>query len=168
MKLEDIDISSYETIMLDRDGTINRQRQGDYVKCWDEFEFLPNVKESIARFAKSAVHIFIVSNQRGIGKGCFSIEQLNDIHSQMICEIESAGGRIDKIYFSTALTDEDFTRKPNIGMWTQICSDFPDVKAKRAIMIGDSECDMKFAENCGVKGIQIDKQDVIFIKETTD
>lgn len=31
MLLKDIDITGYSTILLDRDGTLNRQRQGDYV-----------------------------------------------------------------------------------------------------------------------------------------
>ena len=37
MNLKDIDISGYDTLLLDRDGVINRLRPNDYVKCWDEF-----------------------------------------------------------------------------------------------------------------------------------
>ena len=54
MLLKDIDITGYSTILLDRDGTLNRQRQGDYVKCWEEFEFLPEVLNTLARFALTA------------------------------------------------------------------------------------------------------------------
>ena len=46
MNLLDIDITGYDTLLLDRDGVINRLRPNDYVKCWEEFEFLPGVFEA--------------------------------------------------------------------------------------------------------------------------
>jgi len=38
-------------------------------------------------------------------------------------------------------------------MFLDILRDYPDVEKERCLMIGDSESDMKFAENCGIKGI---------------
>lgn len=68
MNLKDIDISGYDTLLLDRDGVINRLRPNDYVKCWDEFEFLPGVLETLSKWNKQVKRIFIVTNQRGVGK----------------------------------------------------------------------------------------------------
>lgn len=65
MTLSDIDISGVQTLLLDRDGVINRLRHNDYVKCWEEFEFLPGVFDGLARFAASVPHIFIVTNRAG-------------------------------------------------------------------------------------------------------
>ena len=168
MLLKDIDITGYSTILLDRDGPLNRQRQGDYVKCWEEFEFLPEVLNTLARFALTAKYIFVVTNQRGVGKGYMTEQQLSDIHSQMISEIEAVGGRIDKVYYSDGVSDEDLTRKPNVGMWQQICLDYPDINVATTLMIGDGDCDMAFAHNCGIDFIKVDRQQVVFIKETTD
>lgn len=69
MQLRDLNLSEYDTLLLDRDGVINVLRPNDYVKCWEEFVFLPGVLETLARFARTAKHIFIVTNQRGVGKG---------------------------------------------------------------------------------------------------
>ena len=115
MNLLDIDVSKYDTLFLDRDGVINKLRQNDYVKCWDEFEFLPGVFEALAKWKDHFKHIIIVTNQRGIGKGLMTDEDLNSIHQQMINEIERHSGRIDKIYYCSSLTEEDFNRKPGIG-----------------------------------------------------
>ena len=93
---------------------------------------------------------------------------LNSIHSHMIREIEKKGGRIDKIYFSIGLDHTDLTRKPNVGMWKQILTDFSDVKAETTLMIGDSDCDIEFAHNCCIDSIRVVKQNLIFIKETTE
>ena len=72
MNLLDIDITGYDTLLLDRDGVINRLRPNDYVKCWEEFEFLPGVFEALKKWTPIVKHIFVVTNQRGVGKGVMS------------------------------------------------------------------------------------------------
>ena len=156
MKLSDIDISGYDTLLLDRDGTINVHIIGDYVRSWNDFEFIPGVLEALAKFAKHFKHIFIVTNQRGIGKGKYSEQDLADIHNRMCAKIEEHGGRIDKIYYSTALDESDIRRKPGRGMFDDILRDYPDVNPSKCLMLGDGDVDMEFAKNCGIKGIKVD------------
>jgi histidinol-phosphate phosphatase family protein len=153
--MKDIDITEYETLFLDRDGVINRHRPNDYVKCWEEFEFLPDILEALAKWSKQVRHIFIITNQRGVGRGLMSENDLKKIHSNMLDEINRHGGRIDKIYYCTAISDDDINRKPNVGMAIQAKQDFPDINFGKSVMIGDSEKDMRFAENARMKGIMI-------------
>lgn len=156
MRIEDIDISDYDTILLDRDGTINVHIIGDYVRKWDDFEFIPNVVNTIARWSKLVKHIFIVTNQRGIGRGKYTEEDLADIHSHMVAEIEIAGGRIDGIYFCLSLTEEDIRRKPGRGMFDDILHQHSDVVIDKTVMIGDGDVDRDFARNCGIDFIRVD------------
>ncbi len=156
MTLSKIYIEPYDTLLLDRDGTINVHLIGDYVKCWKEFEFIPGVLDAMPRLAKHFKHIFIVTNQRGIGKGKFTENDLADIHSHMTKEIEKAGGRIDGIYYCTALTDLDTRRKPGRGMFEEIVQDHPDVIAERTLMVGDGDVDEEFARNCLIDFCRVD------------
>lgn len=156
MKLIDIDVGRYDTLLLDRDGTINVHIIGDYVRKWADFEFIPGALDALAKFAKHFKYIFIVTNQRGIGKGKYSDADLADIHERMCVEIEKAGGRIDKIYYCSALTQEDIRRKPGRGMFDDILRDYPDVCPSRCLMVGDSDSDMEFARNCGIDGVLVD------------
>lgn len=156
MKLAEIKIEPYDTLLLDRDGTINVHLLGDYVKTWDEFEFIPGVLEAMPRLAKHFKHIFIVTNQRGIGKGKFTEEDLASIHSHMIEEIERAGGRIDGIYYCTALSDYDTRRKPGTGMFDEIVTDYPDVTPELTLMVGDGDVDERFARNCCIDFVRVD------------
>lgn len=155
MTLSDIDVTGYDTLFLDRDGVINKLRPNDYVKCWEEFEFLPGILDALAQWNRHFKHIFIVTNQRGVGKGVMTEADLKQIHERMIREIEFHGGRIDRIYYCTALEDEACNRKPNIGMALQAQEEFPDIDFNKALMIGDSESDMAFAENIKMKGVRI-------------
>ena len=156
MKLSEISIEPYDTLLLDRDGTINVHLIGDYVKNWDDFEFIPGVLEAMPRFAQHFKHIFIVTNQRGIGKGYYSESALEDIHVRMVEEINKAGGRIDGIYYSTSLTEDDIRRKPGRGMYDDILRDFPDVEPAKTLMIGDGDVDYFFAQNCCIDFVRVD------------
>lgn len=156
MKINEVDIRKYETLLLDRDGTINVHIIGDYVRSWEDFEFIPNVVETIAKWSSQLKHIFIVTNQRGIGKGKYTENDLDVIHSHMVEEIEKSGGRIDHIYFCSSLTNEDIRRKPGRGMFDDILHDYPDVEISKTLMIGDSDVDCEFAHNCGIDFIQVD------------
>ena len=139
-----------DTLFLDRDGVINRHRPGDYVRSWEEFEFLPNILTTLAEWSKSFRYIIIVTNQRGVGRGLMSEENLLDIHQRMICEIKKHNGRIDKIYYCTDLNDASPNRKPNIGMALQAKKDFPNIDFSKSIMVGDSNSDMEFGRRAGM------------------
>lgn len=156
MQLKDIDITKYDTLLLDRDGTINVHIIGDYVRSWSDFEFIPGVFEALAKFAEHFKHIFIVTNQRGIGKGKYTERDLADIHARMCAEIERHGGRIDGIYYCTALDESDVHRKPGRGMFDSILQDYPDVEPAKCLMLGDGDVDMEFARNCGIAGVKVD------------
>ena len=156
MKLSEINIESYDTLLLDRDGTINVHLVGDYVKRWEEFDFIPGVLEVMPKLARHFKHIFIVTNQRGVGKGIMTETDLADIHKHMVEEIKKAGGRIDGIYYCTSLTEEDVRCKPGRGMWEEICRDYPDVTKERTLMVGDGDVDMEFAHNCGIAFCRVD------------
>ncbi len=140
----------YDTLFLDRDGVINRLLIGDYVKSWEEFEFLPGVLEALARWRPIFRHIIVVTNQRGVGRGVMSESDLEEIHDRMEEQIELSGGWIDAIYYSTALSDSDPRRKPNAGMVEEALRDFPDIDLSRSVMLGDSESDRQFALNAGI------------------
>lgn len=144
-------LNECDTLFLDRDGVVNVWLPGDYVKNWDEFSFNPGFLDFIGRYSASFKHIFIVTNQRGVGRGLMTVRQLEEIHSLMLEEITRSGGRIDRIYLCTATDDRDPMRKPNTGMALQAMRDFPDVRMERSLMIGDQPSDRSFADNCGMR-----------------
>ena len=69
MIIPDSLLQKCDTLFLDRDGVVNVWLPGDYVKNWQEFRFNPGFPDFIGRYSSSFRHIFIVTNQRGVGKG---------------------------------------------------------------------------------------------------
>ena len=87
------------TLFLDRDGVINEKRENDYVKNWDEFRFLEGALEALSLLSSMFTRIIVVTNQRGVGKGMMTVNDLNNIHKIMMDLVLKNSGRIDKIYF---------------------------------------------------------------------
>lgn len=144
------------SLFLDRDGVINRRLVDDYVKSWDDFEFLPSVLSSLAEFASRFRHIVVVTNQQGVGKGLMTRESLQMIHAKMVTEIVQAGGRIDQVFFCPDLSKSNsINRKPNIGMGLQARKAYPAIRFRQSVMIGDSISDMQFGKRLRMKTILI-------------
>lgn len=143
-------------LFLDRDGVLNKHLPGDYVRRWEMWEWLPDVLPKTAELARRYVRIFIVSNQQGVGKGLFSVRELEEVHEHMLRDIEKAGGRIDRIYVCTALKkDNSPDRKPATGMALQAKRDFPEVDFHASVMVGDSISDMQFGYRCGMRCVYL-------------
>ena len=140
--------SDADTLLIDRDGTINVRIKGDYVRNRNQFKFINGILEEFPKWAAKFRRIIVVTNQRGVGRGLMTDEDLADIHSHMLRAITETGGRIDAILTCTATDDGDPRRKPNPGMYHEAKQLFPSME--RAIMLGDSETDAAFAENAGI------------------
>lgn len=138
------------SLFLDRDGVINDEVVGKYILNWNEFKFSKGVLYALKILNQKFNRIVIVSNQRGIGKSLMSEQDLQDIHNEMLKEIEVAGGKIDKIYYCTAINDQHPDRKPNPGMALKAIVDFPEIDLKRSFMVGNKESDMRFGRAAGM------------------
>ncbi len=151
------ELTDNTSLFLDRDGVINVRKMGGYVQSYDEFHFIEGVKEAMKIFHNKFAHIFIVTNQQGIGKGLMTEEAFETISQKMITEIEEAGGRIDKIYHCSDIKEKSSpNRKPNVGMAFMAAKDFPQVVFSDSVMVGDSNTDLIFGKRCGMHTIFID------------
>ena len=138
------------TLFLDRDGVINNEAVGNYVRHWKEFIFSKGVLETFKKLTDRFGRIIIVSNQRGVGRGLMTEADLQSIHLEMQREVEIVGGRIDRIYYCTEKEDTSFFRKPNPGMAFKAVREIKDIDLSRSIMVGNKPGDMKFGRYAGM------------------
>jgi len=144
---------------LDRDGVINEKLENDYVKDWTEFRFCENALLAISRLSTIFKYIVVVTNQRGIGKGLFSAERLDEIHQKMLIEIQRFSGRVDRVYYCPDIDEKSFCRKPNIGMALKARHDFPEIVFSKSFIVGDSLSDMEFGKKLEMKRVYISQID---------
>ena len=148
-------------VFLDRDGVINRKMpEGDYVKNWSEFFFLPGVFDALEILKNREILSIIITNQSCIARGILSHRQLHEIHEKMQMEIQMHHGNIDAIYFCPhIISDGCDCRKPKIGMILKAVEEFDsmgiNINLNDSYMIGDSESDILTGQAAGVPTIRI-------------
>ncbi len=155
------------TLFLDRDGVINKRVFGGYITHVKDFEFNLGVLDFL-QFAHLNFHrIVIVTNQQGVGKGIMSENDLSDIHRYMISKVIENHGRIDKVYTATNLkNDQKNSRKPLPNMGYKAQDDFPTIDFSKSVMIGDTNSDLLFGKNLGMKTVLVKSDE--FISESSD
>jgi D-glycero-D-manno-heptose 1,7-bisphosphate phosphatase len=143
------------TAFLDRDGVINRAPQGDYVKSWEEFEFLPGVFDALRALKQHGFRLIVVTNQRGVSLGRPPESGLRAIHDRMEAELRKAGAGLDAIYYCPHGYDACNCRKPETELFLQAQRDFPDIRFADSFVIGDSITDMEAAARLYCKRVLI-------------
>ena len=144
------DIQPNWTLFLDRDGVINVEKNEDYIRNWDEFQFYEASLQALPILAKIFKTIVITTNQKGIGKGLMTHEDLSSIHEQMQMRIKAIGGRIDQVFYCPDLDNHSPNRKPQPGMAFQAKLEFPSIQFDQSIMVGNRISDMQFGRNAGL------------------
>lgn len=137
------------TVFLDRDGVINRDSP-DYIKSCEEFEFIPGSMEALRLLAEHQYDTVVITNQSVIGRGMASSHALGQIFEKMVRDVEATGGKIRDIFFCPHHPDEGCDcRKPKPGM-ILAARERHGIDLENAVMIGDSEKDIRCARNAGV------------------
>lgn len=137
-------------VFMDRDGTINVDK--DYVYRINDFEFINSSNYAIRKLNKLDAVTVIVTNQSGIERGYYSIEDVEKLHDYMIEELSKMGARIDAIYYCPHL-DSEF-RKPNPGMFIKAINDLK-LSNHRKYVVGDKLSDILAGESVGCKKILV-------------
>ena len=133
--------SAMKLIILDRDGTINEDRE-DFVKSADEFVPLPGALDAIARLNHAGWHTVLATNQAGLGRGLFDMATLNAIHLKMNLLLAEHGGRIDAVFFCPHTELEGCAcRKPEPGLFRQIGERY-GIDLAEVLVVGDAERDL--------------------------
>ena len=138
-----------KVIYLDRDGVINEDF--GYVYKSDEFKFIDGVFEACKEFLTLGYKIVVVTNQSGIGRGYYTIDEFESLTKFMIDEFKKQQIDILKVYFCPHNPDENCTcRKPKSGMILQSLNDF-SIDLENSWLVGDKLSDIECAKNGKVR-----------------
>lgn len=137
-------------IILDRDGVINQDRD-DFVKSVDEWIPIDGSMDAIAFLTEAGYTVAVATNQSGIGRKYFTLQDLTEMHAKMHRLALQAGGVIDGIWFCPHLADDNCNcRKPKPGMIQDILDRF-QAQATDTWLAGDSLRDLQAIDAVGGK-----------------
>jgi len=143
-------------VFLDRDGVTNRKLpEGQFVRCWSDFELLPGAESAIAALNRSGRHIIVISNQRGIALGLYTRADVETLHMKLQEHMAKYDAHIDAFYYCPHDRNQCDCRKPKTGLFEQVFRDFPEASRQNSIVIGDSTSDIQAARTLGLLAIFI-------------
>jgi|TARA_B110000211_G_scaffold221798_1_gene269837 D-glycero-D-manno-heptose 1,7-bisphosphate phosphatase len=137
-----------KTIFLDRDGVVNKEVNYLHKIC--DFKFIGGVFEACQYFQKLGYSIIIITNQSGIARNLYSVEDFQTLTIWMLKEFKKNGVEIlDVFHCPHGPNSSCNCRKPKPGMLLEakikhkICM-------KDSWMIGDKETDIIAANSAGI------------------
>ena len=141
-------------IILDRDGVINHD-SANYIKSADEWVPIDGSIEAIARLHKAGFTVVIATNQAGLAKGKFDLDDLEAMHEKLTQLVEDQGAELGAIFYCPHHPDDKCKcRKPMPGMVDAIEAEF-NISAEGFYFVGDSLRDMQAAITKGCKPILV-------------
>lgn len=141
-------------VLIDRDGVINHDSP-DYVKSVDEWRPIDGSIEAVTRLSKAGWTVCVVSNQSGIGRGLFAVEELAAIHVKLQEMLHANGAQIDGFFFCPhAPGARCHCRKPAPGLLEDAGRRF-NTDLKGVPFIGDTMKDVIAAQEVGAVPIVV-------------
>jgi histidinol-phosphate phosphatase family protein len=137
-------------LFLDRDGVINvKPAEGEYVRNWSEFHFLPAIADWIRLFRALDFLVIVLTNQRGVARGLIRPDDLEEIHSKMRQELDREEAHIDDVFCCPHAEGACNCRKPKPGLVWEAEQRWK-IDLSSSLLIGDSDSDRQLAATCGM------------------
>ena len=138
-------------VFVDRDGTV--MEDCDYCSDPKQVRVFPGAPDALRRLKRAGYKIIIITNQSGIGRGYFTLEQYRAVQAEVLRQL--GDGLIEATYFCPDMPGKSSQcRKPAPGMVLQGAREH-DVDLARSFLIGDKEIDAECARNAGIRGIRV-------------
>ena len=156
---------------FDRDGVLNVDKS--YLYKIEDLEWIDGAKEALAYLTQQGYTIFVVTNQSGIARGYYTVDDMNKLHEFMAQQVAAAGGKIEKFYYCPHLPEgkiaeyavECDCRKPKPGLILRAFEEY-GIDKDAAFLIGDKPRDVESAEAAGIKGYLFSGGNLLnFVKE---
>ena len=138
-------------VFIDRDGTI--MQDAHYCSDPQQVKIFPRVAEALRRLKSKGFKVIIVTNQSGIGRGFFTVEQYRAVEAEVLRQL--GDGLIDATYFCPDFPGQHSScRKPAPGMIVEATREH-QIDLARSFLIGDKEIDAECGRNAGVRTIRV-------------
>jgi D-glycero-D-manno-heptose 1,7-bisphosphate phosphatase len=143
-----------ELLILDRDGVINEKIKNGYVKSISELIFIDSTFIFLSQHLTEFMNIAVITNQQGISKKLFDINDLVAIHEKVSDKFNEFGLPTPTYFVCPHLAGTCDCRKPSPSLIFEALDHFKSQRGS-TLMIGDSESDIEAARNAGIDSIHL-------------
>ena len=135
-------------VFLDRDGTMIAE--ANYLRDPDQVKIFLATRTGLKKLYEAGFKLFIVSNQSGVGRGMFTMADVEKVNERLCDELARDGIRLEKIYIAPEKPEEPSRgRKPSPAFLFDARDEF-GLDLAQSYMIGDKLIDLECGWNAGV------------------
>lgn len=136
-------------VFLDRDGTIIEEKE--YLCDPAKVAVFPGAGAAMKRMADAGFRLIIVSNQAGVGRGYFTMREVEAVNQRVTEELAREHVAFDKIYVAPEAPNQPSRgRKPSPQFLFDARDEF-GLDLAACYMIGDKLIDLECGWNAGVR-----------------
>lgn len=147
-----------KVVFLDRDNTINIDP--GYISSPDQFELFADSGEALRLLQLNGYKLIILTNQSGIGRGYFSVDQLEKVHKKFRQLLSNASVTLTDIFYCPHEPQNNCQcRKPRPGLIEQALDKYPNINLSESFIVGDKLSDIGLAEHFPIHPILVRNQD---------
>jgi D-glycero-D-manno-heptose 1,7-bisphosphate phosphatase len=144
-------------VFLDRDGTINIEKQ--YLYRYEDWEWIAGAIEAIKKFNDAGVLVIVITNQAGVARGIYNSEDVELLHERVSKELQTHGAHIDAYYYCPHHPEFGnkmvcSCRKPAPGLLFKAQKEW-DIDLNRSAIFGDKASDVKAGQAAGVESFLV-------------
>jgi D-glycero-D-manno-heptose 1,7-bisphosphate phosphatase len=151
-----------KALFLDRDGTLIEDIP--YLHAVDKIKLLPGTVEALALAKKAKFHLFLFTNQSGIGRGYYSLEQAENCNKALV-EAIGLGPIFDAICIAPERPDEaPIYRKPSPKFILEMINAY-QLSPQHSYMVGDRKSDAQAGLNAYIQAIRVETGEPISPQE---
>lgn len=135
-------------LFLDRDGTLIADRH--YLHRPEEVEFLPGAVVALRRLRDAGFALVVVTNQSGVGRGYFTMEDVDRVHAHISRVCEAMGVRFEGFYTAPEAPDQPSRGRKPSPQFLFDARDSLGIDLAGSFMVGDKMVDLEAGWNAGV------------------
>jgi len=141
-------MNSNRAVFLDRDGTLIEERE--YLSKPEQVVVYPGAALALKRLRDNGFRVILVSNQSGVGRGYFTMADVERANARVEQLLARDGASLDRIYIAPEAPDQPSrARKPSPQFLFDARDEF-GLDLARSFMIGDKLIDLQCGWNAGV------------------
>jgi len=146
-----------KAIFLDRDGTLNNNRDHYYISRPEDFQLNPGVVEALSELQSRGYRLVVITNQGGVSKGEYGMEEVEAVHACMRSLLKEGGVFLEEVYVCPHHADHEncLCRKPLPLMIQKALARF-DIDAAKSWMVGDAERDIQAGRAAGLRTLRVE------------
>jgi len=143
----------WEAVFWDRDGTLIEDP--GYLSDPEKVRWIPGAREVLAKLKENRVHQFLFTNQSGVGRGWYTLDEARSVTAKMLFLGNFPEDLFTDSCYATESPDEahhrggNAYRKPSPRFILEMVAKY-HLDPSRCLMVGDKPSDWEAAREAGI------------------